>query len=206
MNGCLTQSKIRRKFPDAFFMPLSLRGCCRCKDDFAQSLGDRLCMSEKNKCRWKKGAFVKNLPGLKLCCNTFILRCLQTLGTTCNQNYLAKQITRVIVFCRNWLMQGLNEGGTMPRAVKSPNNVANTFFNTCTFTPKRPQVRTWRRQTCFLPRAPSKLVTPLDLCHSVTGEMFLLSFQLLCRIPMCILLAQKKAWSTNVPVHTTNSS
>ena len=201
---------LRVKYAGSFLMHFSCR--CPCEDvaDARTTLLNPwvtvFACQKKNKCRWKKGAFVKNLPGLKLCCNTFILRCLQTLGTTCNQNYLAKQITRVIVFCRNWLMQGLNEGGTMPRAVKSPNNVANTFFNTCTFTPKRPQVRTWRRQTCFLPRAPSKLVTPLDLCHSVTGEMFLLSFQLLCRIPMCILLAQKKAWSTNVPVHTTNSS
>ena len=32
-----------------------------------------------------------------------------------------------------------------------------------TFASERPQVRTWGRQTCFLPRAPSDLVTPLLL-------------------------------------------
>ena len=31
----------------------------------------------------------------------------------------------------------------------------------CTFTSERPQFRTWGCQTCFLPRAPSNLVTPL---------------------------------------------
>ena len=30
-----------------------------------------------------------------------------------------------------------------------------------TFASERPQVRTWGRQTCFLPRAPSNLVMPL---------------------------------------------
>jgi len=30
-----------------------------------------------------------------------------------------------------------------------------------TFASERPQVRTWGRQTCFWPRAPSNLVTPL---------------------------------------------
>ena len=30
------------------------------------------------------------------------------------------------------------------------------------FASERPQVRTWGRQTCFLPRTPSNLVAPLD--------------------------------------------
>ena len=34
------------------------------------------------------------------------------------------------------------------------------FLQYTTFTSKISQVRTWRRQTCFLPRAPSNLVTP----------------------------------------------
>jgi len=32
----------------------------------------------------------------------------------------------------------------------------------------RPQVRTWGRQACFLPRAPSKLVTPMSTHHCPT--------------------------------------
>jgi len=35
------------------------------------------------------------------------------------------------------------------------------FFQYNTFTSERPQFRTWGRQTCFLARAPSNLVTPL---------------------------------------------
>jgi len=35
------------------------------------------------------------------------------------------------------------------------------FLQYSTFTSERPQFRTWGRQTCFLPRAPSNLVTPL---------------------------------------------
>ena len=31
-----------------------------------------------------------------------------------------------------------------------------------TFASERPQVRTWGRQTCFLPRAPANLITPLN--------------------------------------------
>jgi len=40
-------------------------------------------------------------------------------------------------------------------------NVTCTFFNTSEIASERPQVRTWGRQTCFLPRAPSNFVTPL---------------------------------------------
>jgi len=58
-----------------------------------------------------------------------------------------------------WCIQGCNKGGTMPRASKSP-NVASTSI---------PKVRTWKRQTCFLPRASSNLGSPLDAfelgCH-----------------------------------------
>ena len=45
-------------------------------------------------------------------------------------------------------------------APKSPNNVTSTFFNNRSPS-ERPQVRTWERQTCLLPRAPSNLVTLL---------------------------------------------
>ena len=38
----------------------------------------------------------------------------------------------------------------------------NYFLQYSKFLSERPQVRTWECQTCFLPRAQSKLVTPLD--------------------------------------------
>jgi len=64
--------------------------------------------------------------------------------------------------------QRRNEGGTIPRApnycggAKSHNNVIALFQNSI-FASERPQVRTWGRQTCFLPQAPSTLVTPLHI-------------------------------------------
>ena len=51
--------------------------------------------------------------------------------------------------------------GTIPRAPKSPTNVTKYFLQCSTFASERPQVRTWWRQTRFLPRAPYNLVTPL---------------------------------------------
>jgi len=42
---------------------------------------------------------------------------------------------------------------------KSPKH----FSQYSTFASERPQVRTWGRQTCFLPRAPSNLVTSLNM-------------------------------------------
>jgi len=36
------------------------------------------------------------------------------------------------------------------------------FLQYSTFASERPQVQTWGRQTCFLPRAPSNLVAPLS--------------------------------------------
>jgi len=52
-------------------------------------------------------------------------------------------------------------------ATKSPNNVTRTFF---TFASGRPQVRKWGRQTCFLSRAPSDLVTPLSIWRLVPSR------------------------------------
>ena len=37
---------------------------------------------------------------------------------------------------------------------------------------ERPQVPTWGRQTCFLPRAPSNLVTPLLSAHAIASFLF----------------------------------
>jgi len=39
-----------------------------------------------------------------------------------------------------------------------------------TFASEKPQVRTWGRQTCFLPRAPSNLVTPLSIWRLVPSR------------------------------------
>jgi len=49
---------------------------------------------------------------------------------------------------------------SLPGCPKIPNNVTNTLQHD-KFASDRPQVRTWGSQTCFLPRAPSNLVTPL---------------------------------------------
>ena len=67
------------------------------------------------------------------------------------------------------------KGGTIPRApyyYGAPNDYRAAeksqqwhkhFLQYPTFTSKISQVRTWGRQTCFLPQAPSNLVTPLTL-------------------------------------------
>ena len=43
------------------------------------------------------------------------------------------------------------------------------------FAPEKYQVRTWGRQTCFLPRAPSNLVTPLHARDYVSAPYFIWS-------------------------------
>jgi len=65
------------------------------------------------------------------------------------------------------------KGGTIPRVPSqygAPNHCGGAekshkcykYFLQCNeFAFERAQVRTWGRQTCFLPRAPSNLVTPL---------------------------------------------
>jgi len=83
------------------------------------------------------------------------------------------------VFHTMHTMQGRNEGGKGGTILgeaeslwgrrmtaglpKSPNNVTIYFLQYSTFASERPQVRIWGRQTCFLPRAPSNLVTPLTV-------------------------------------------
>ena len=60
-----------------------------------------------------------------------------------------------------------DNGGAIPRA---PNHYGSAemsqkchkyFLQYSEFASERAQVPTWGRQTCFLPRAPSNLVTPL---------------------------------------------
>jgi len=46
-------------------------------------------------------------------------------------------------------------------ASKSTNQCRKHFLQNSTFAFETPQFRTWGRQTCFLSRAPSNLVTPL---------------------------------------------
>jgi len=91
-----------------------------------------------------------------------------------------------------------NEGekrGTIPR---SPNYYVCSeksqqchkyFLQHSTFTSERLQVRTWECQTCFLPRAPSNLVTPLVFVSSIS-KIFLLTKKL--RITKCFRLI--KTW------------
>jgi len=46
----------------------------------------------------------------------------------------------------------------------------NHFLQYSTFASERPQVLTWVRQTCFLPRPPSILVTPLSVRRLVPSR------------------------------------
>ena len=63
-----------------------------------------------------------------------------------------------------WGQGGRSDPGaeSLREVPKSPNNVACTFFNTVHLLPKDLRFEhTWGRQTCFFPRAPSTLGTPL---------------------------------------------
>jgi len=40
------------------------------------------------------------------------------------------------------------------------------FLQYSTFAPEKTEIRKWGRQTCFLPRAPSNLGTPLDRTYA----------------------------------------
>ena len=53
------------------------------------------------------------------------------------------------------------KGGTITRATNHCGSAEKSQKCNSTFVSERSQVRTWGRQTCFLPRAPSNLVTPL---------------------------------------------
>jgi len=57
--------------------------------------------------------------------------------------------------------QGAQFPGRRVTGAENPNNVTSTVLQCSTFASEKPQVRIWGRQTCFLPRAPSDLVTPL---------------------------------------------
>jgi len=70
--------------------------------------------------------------------------------------------------------EGEQEGRNSPGAEllrgapKSRNNVTSTFFNS-KFSLERPQIRTLGRQSFFLPRASSDLVTPLMVSINFQG-------------------------------------
>jgi len=119
-------------------------------------------------------------------------------------------------------MQGCNEGVQEARNSRAPN-----YCGGCQMTaegakksqqyhkyflqysiyllPKRPQVRTWGRQTCFLPRAPCNFVTPLVACHDferhcsqIVPQIFrcvlifnLTSSHILTELPTACLFAHK---------------
>jgi len=67
--------------------------------------------------------------------------------------------------------QGRNKGGKghnsldaeSLRGAKKLQQCHKHFLQYSTFAFKRPQVRTWGRQSCFLPQTPSNLVTPLHI-------------------------------------------
>jgi len=75
-------------------------------------------------------------------------------------------------FCIRRLIRGVTRGGNgaqfpgrrmTARVAKKSQQCRKYFLQYSTFASERPQVRTWERQTCFLPRAPSNLVTLLRL-------------------------------------------
>ena len=80
----------------------------------------------------------------------------------------------ILVSCRSTpesrtALQGRNEGGkgsTIPRAPnqyggrRKSQQYHKCFLQCNAFDSERPQIRTWGRQSCFLPRAPSNLATP----------------------------------------------
>jgi len=75
------------------------------------------------------------------------------------------------------------KGGAFPRRRITARDAEKSqqrhkyFLQYSTFASKKPQVRKWRRQTCFLPQAPSNLVTPLLTSYfpKFIGLMFLVT-------------------------------
>jgi len=68
-----------------------------------------------------------------------------------------------------WALDHCRGAELLLEAPKSPNNVTSTFFNTVNLPSKElrfdrrgAKLRPWGRRICFLPRAPSDLVTPLN--------------------------------------------
>jgi len=53
---------------------------------------------------------------------------------------------------------------------KKPQQCHTYILQYSTFASGRPQVRNWGRQNCFLPRAPSNLVTPLSIWRLVPSR------------------------------------
>ena len=86
-------------------------------------------------------------------------------------NKKSVQLTR-LADARSYVTSNLgqerNEGDTIPRAPndcwerRKARTMSQYFLQRSKFASERPQVRTWGRQTSFLPRAPSKLVAPLN--------------------------------------------
>jgi len=82
-------------------------------------------------------------------------------------------LVTTLVSCRSTpesrtALQGRNEGkgDTIPQALnhcggrRKSQQYHKCFLQCSKFAPERAQVRTWGRQSCFLPRAPSNLATP----------------------------------------------
>jgi len=131
-------------------------------------------------------------------------------------------------FCRGDCGQGRNKRGeregAIPRApnyyggAEKPQQCHMYFLQYSTFASETPQIRTQGHQTCFLPRAPSSLVTPLvevnALARSATAiqpvavnRTLKRPFQrrTLCRTTKLIaeqLLIAKTTWSGVAKAHT----
>jgi len=63
--------------------------------------------------------------------------------------------------------QGVNNspGAESPWGRQKVPTMSQILSSIRAFAFERPQVRTWGRQPCFLPQAPSNLVTPLSWCY-----------------------------------------
>jgi len=111
-------------------------------------------------------------------------------GTCAPKNFEEMQ-TRTFSYKAKSHKQGRNGGARgaqipwAPSHYGSPNHCRGVekfqkchkyFLQYSEFASERAQVRTWGRQTCFLPRAPSNLVTPLHI-----SAKFGVSKVILCR-------------------------
>ena len=87
------------------------------------------------------------------------------------------------------------QGGTTPRAPnhckgaeKSP-KCHKYFLQHSKFASERSQVRTWVRQTCFLPRALANLVTPLTTMPTVLWETLCCCITLRCVVHLGLVMS-----------------
>jgi len=111
-------------------------------------------------------ANIHMLPYFFTCC--IMVKAVALFPTINLYTYL--YVTNTTIPCRG-VMSGF-KGGAIPRApndcggAENPQQCHKHFLQYSKFPSIRPQMQLWGRQICFLPRAPSNLVTPLVSCRS----------------------------------------